>query len=65
MIIPVRCFSCGKPIGQLYDKYKKLIESGKTQKEALDEIGLKRMCCRAQFLGHSDVLPLVNKFKKY
>jgi len=65
MIIPVRCFSCGKPIGQLYEKYKKLIESGKTQKEALDEVGLKRMCCRAQFLGHSDVLPLINKFKKY
>ena len=65
MIIPVRCFSCGKPIGQLYEKYKKLIESGKTQKEAEEEVGLKRMCCRAQFLGHSDVLPLINKFKKY
>ncbi len=65
MIIPVRCFSCGKPIGQLYEKYKKLIEDGKNQKDSLDELGLKRMCCRAQILGHSDALPLVNKFKKY
>ncbi len=22
MIIPVRCFSCGKPIGQLWDEFK-------------------------------------------
>ncbi len=65
MIIPIRCFSCGKPIAHLYEKYKKLIEEGKSQKEALDEIGLDRMCCRAQILGHSDVLPLINKFKKY
>lgn len=65
MIIPVRCFSCGKPIAHLYNKYKELIRSGKSAKEALDDLGVKRMCCRAQFLGHSDMLPLVNKFKKF
>ncbi len=65
MIIPIRCFSCGKPFAHLYEKYKNLVKDGKTQKEALDELGITRMCCRAQFLGHSDVLPLINKFKKY
>ena len=65
MIIPIRCFSCGKPIAHLYNQYKEMVKAGKTPKEALDELGVKRMCCRAQFLGHSDVLPLVNKFKKF
>jgi DNA-directed RNA polymerase subunit N len=65
MIIPIRCFSCGKPIAHLYAKYKELIESGKTPKQALDELGLKRYCCRAKFLGQTDTLELVNKFKKF
>ena len=65
MIIPIRCFSCGKPIAQLYNKYKELIKDGKTHKEALDELKIERYCCRAQFLGHADTIELVNKFKKF
>ncbi len=65
MIIPIRCFSCGKPIAHLYPKYKKLVEEGMPQKEAMDELGIKRYCCRAQILGQKDTLELVNKFKKF
>jgi len=65
MIIPIRCFSCGKPIAHLYKKYKESIVLGKSTKETLDELGLERYCCRAQFLGHTDTLELVNKFKKF
>ena len=65
MIIPIRCFSCGKPIAQLYEKYKALVSQGKTHKEALDQLELERYCCRAQFLGQTDTLELINKFKKF
>ncbi len=65
MIIPIRCFSCGKPIAHLYQEYKKLVEEGMSQKDALDELGVKRYCCRAQMLGQTDTLKLVNKFKKF
>lgn len=65
MIIPMRCFSCGKPIAHLYKKYKELVEEGQSKKEALDEVGLERYCCRAQILGQTDTLELVNKFKKF
>ena len=65
MIIPIRCFSCGKPIAHLYAKYKELVTAGKSNKEALDELGLERPCCRAAFLGQADTLELVNKFKKF
>ena len=63
MIIPVRCFSCGKPIGHLWETYKELIKNGKQPKDALDELGLKRYCCRGLFLGHVDTIEEVSKFK--
>ncbi len=65
MIIPIRCFSCGKPIAHLYGQYKKLVEEGMSQKEALDKLEIKRYCCRALVLGQTDTLELVNKFKKF
>jgi len=64
MIIPVRCFSCGKPVGHLWEKFLKLTEDGEDQKKVLDELGLERFCCRSVFLGQADNLELVGKFRK-
>ncbi len=65
MIIPISCFSCGKPIGHLYEQFKKRVSEGEEPKKVLDELGLERYCCRAVFLGHVDLLPLTSKFKKF
>ena len=66
MIIPVRCFSCGKPIGHLWTEFKERTENKKEdKKKVLDELGLERMCCRSVFLGQVDNLELINKFKKF
>ena len=64
MIIPVLCFSCGKPIGHLWEEYKKRIAEGENPKKVLDELGLERYCCRGMFLGQTDLIELVGKFKK-
>jgi DNA-directed RNA polymerase subunit N (RpoN/RPB10) len=64
MIIPVRCFSCGKPIAHLWQEYKKRIAAGEKAKKVLDELGLERYCCRSMFLGQEDYIELVSKFKK-
>ena len=64
MIIPIRCFSCGKPIGQHWEEYKKRISEGENQGKVLDELGLERFCCRSLFLGQADNLELISKFKK-
>ena len=37
MIIPVRCFSCGKPIGHLWEEFKKRTAEGENAKKVLDE----------------------------
>lgn len=64
MIIPVRCFSCGKPVGHLWDEFKAKVAKGEKAKEVLDSLGIKRYCCRALFLGHVDLIDEVAKFKK-
>lgn len=63
--MPVRCWSCGKPIAQLWKEYKERTAKGEDSKKVLDELGVERYCCRAVFLGQADNLELVNKFKKY
>ncbi|MDP2925255.1 MAG: DNA-directed RNA polymerase subunit N [Nanoarchaeota archaeon] len=66
MIIPVRCISCGKPIGHLWEEFKERVEkNGEDSKKVLDELGLERYCCRSIFLGQVDTLELINKFKKF
>jgi DNA-directed RNA polymerase subunit N len=65
MIIPIRCFSCGKPVGHLWAEYTKRIEAGEDPKKVLDELKIERYCCRALFLGHIDLLEKVSKFKKF
>jgi len=32
MIIPVRCFTCGKVVGNKYEKYLELIQNGVNEK---------------------------------
>ena len=56
MIIPVRCFTCGKVIGQLYDEYNLRVQGGEDVKKVLDELGLERYCCRRMFLTHVDLI---------
>lgn len=64
MIVPVRCFSCGKPIGHLWDEFKKRVSAGEKAKAVLDDLGLERYCCRSMFLGQADYIELISKFKK-
>ncbi len=35
MIIPIRCFTCGKVIGNVWDKYLNLLDSGKKSQKLL------------------------------
>jgi len=65
MIIPVRCFSCGKPIAHLWEEYQKKVSEGQEAGKVLNELGLERYCCRAMFLGQVDLIKEVSKFKKF
>jgi len=64
MIIPVRCMGCGKPIGHLWEDYKKRLDAGEDAGKVMTDLGLERYCCRALFMGHVDLLDTVARFKK-
>jgi DNA-directed RNA polymerase I, II, and III subunit RPABC5 len=86
MIIPIKCFTCGKVLADkwLYylkkckelekqinndeltieditvDNDKKSIYFDSTYKgNVLDELGLKKICCRRHMLGHVDLIDLI------
>tara|TARA_B110001469_G_C9375065_1_gene195024 strand:- start:33 stop:254 length:222 start_codon:yes stop_codon:yes gene_type:complete len=70
MIIPVRCFTCGKVLADSWNFYKNELKQSedtiinvnaktvqKTQEgKALDKVGLKRYCCRRVMLSHVDLV---------
>uniref|UniRef100_A0A7J2THY9 DNA-directed RNA polymerase subunit Rpo10 n=1 Tax=Archaeoglobus fulgidus TaxID=2234 RepID=A0A7J2THY9_ARCFL len=59
---PIRCFSCGAVIGHLYVKYLEILKSGKSPKEALDSLGIKRYCCRRMFISHKSLIGEIAKY---
>ncbi len=64
MMIPIRCYSCGKPVGHLWESFKERTEKGEDKKKILDDLKLDRYCCRALFLGHVDLIDTSAQFKK-
>ena len=64
MIIPIRCYACGKPVAHLWAEFNERIAKGEDRKKILDELGLDRYCCRALFLGHVDLIDSAGEFKK-
>ncbi len=65
MIIPIRCFSCGKPIAQDWEEYNKRVSAGENPKEVLDSLGYERYCCRRMFVSHSEIIDDVMVHKRF
>jgi DNA-directed RNA polymerase subunit N len=63
MLIPVRCFSCGKVVAHLWEEYRKRVDAGEESKKVLDDLGIKRYCCRALFVGNIDLTKKISDFK--
>ena len=76
MIIPVKCFTCGKVIADKYRFYCEEVRKRKLARdmdvdkviyltkefrdktpegEVLDELNMRKMCCRRHFLTHVDI----------
>ena len=64
MIIPVRCFSCGKTISQYWEEYKERVAKGESPKKILDSLGIERYCCRGVFIGHVELIDAAGEFMK-
>ena len=62
MIIPIRCFSCGKVVGDKWEDFSKRITAGESSREVLDDMGVERYCCRRMLISHVE---LVDEFLKF
>ena len=67
MIVPVRCFTCGRVIGSAceefskrYKAYAEAVDAGlspkETPKQILDDLGVDRYCCRRMIVSHVELL---------
>ena len=66
MIIPIRCFTCGKLIAHKWLEYLEILDE-KTKKGeknpeggALNKLEISRYCCRRMFLSHVDLIPVIS-----
>ena len=62
MIVPVRCFSCGKVVGDKLEDYNKRVEAGENASDVLTDLGVTRYCCRRMLLSHREIIDDVLKF---
>jgi DNA-directed RNA polymerase, subunit N (RpoN/RPB10) len=54
-MIPVRCFTCGKVISDIWDVYKERI-TYEDPGEVLNDLGITRYCCRRMLLTHVELI---------
>jgi DNA-directed RNA polymerase subunit N (RpoN/RPB10) len=45
-LVPVRCVTCNKILGNKYNKYEEFLHEGYSIEESLNKLGLVRPCCR-------------------
>ncbi len=62
MIIPVRCFSCGFLVGDKWEDFARRVKEGEDAGRVLDDLGVKRYCCRRMLLSHVDIIDEILKF---
>lgn len=65
MLFPIRCFTCGKVIGDKWEEYRKMVEAGESPAAALDKLGIKRYCCRRMFISHVEIMDEILRFTVY
>ena len=62
MLVPVRCFTCGKLIADKYEDYQNKIKAGEEPIQVLDELGMDRYCCRRMLLTSVETIQQVIPF---
>lgn len=57
LYVPIRCYSCNKVLGHLQRPYEEELRQGhKTPGQVLDDLGIKRECCRMNMLRPAVIL---------
>lgn len=62
MLIPIRCFTCGKLLADKWEEYIKRVKNGENPAKVLDELGIKKYCCRRMMISHKEIIDEVLKY---
>ena len=49
-------------IAHVYEQYKQAVDGGEDAQITLDDLGIKRYCCRRMFVGHVDLIDEIAPF---
>jgi len=64
-MIPIRCFTCGKLIGDKWEEFSKRVKEGENPGKVLDDLGIVKYCCRRMLISHVEVIDeLLGYFQK-
>lgn len=63
MMVPVRCFTCGSVVGGHWEPFESRVEDGEDPGEVLDDLGVKRHCCRRMLVSHTDLVDIVAPYQ--
>lgn len=55
-MIPVRCFTCGKVVGDKFEDFERRVAAGEDPGQVLDELDLDKYCCRRMIISHCDLI---------
>ncbi len=61
-MIPIRCFTCGSLIGDKFAPFQSRTKAGEDPQRVLDDLGVKRYCCRRMLISSVDVIDQVLPF---
>ena len=62
MMIPIRCFTCGALVADKWEEFARRVRQGESPKNVLDDLQLKRYCCRRMLLSNVEIIDEIIKY---
>jgi DNA-directed RNA polymerase subunit N len=56
VLVPVRCFTCGKLVADKYAEYSERVQAGEDPAKVMDSLNMKRYCCRRMLVSSVETL---------
>ena len=60
-MLPIRCFTCGKVLGNKYEKFNNY----KDKEQAYKELGIQRYCCKTILLTSIDTSEFMQDYTSF
>ena len=56
MLVPVRCFTCGKLIANIYNEYLTQLKQVEEPNKIMDSLKITRYCCRRMLVSSVETI---------